>query len=141
MKTATRWFLVLAVIACGSAFAADIELMGYPTPTVTYKFVVYAGKIDRWDSASQDSPPLSAGKASQAAKQFVRAVPLRDDMKEWRLSTVTLKRMSSTPEAWLYVVHYDAQPKADVWNGPVPWIEIPVRFDGTVPKPTITKSK
>jgi hypothetical protein len=141
MKTATRWFLLLVVSACGSAFGADIELMGYPTSEVTYKFVVYAGETDRWDSAKQDAPRLSPGKACQAARAFIRGVPLQDNMKEWRMSTITLERMSAAPEEWLYLIHFDAQPKADVWNGPVPWIVIPVRFDGTIPKPTITKSK
>jgi hypothetical protein len=142
MRTATRWLFVLAVGFWSTGYSAGhMEQMGYPNTNSVYKFEVYTGEIDRWDSAKQDAPRLSPGKAGQTAHEYVRTVPLRADMKEWRLSSITLKRMSSTPDEWLYLVHFDAQPKADVWNGPVPWIEIPVRFDGTVPKPTITKSK
>ena len=115
--------------------------MGYPDTNSVYKFEVYTGEIDRWDSAKQDTPRLSPGKARQIARDFVHSVPLRADMKEWHSSTITLEQISSAPEEWLYLVHFDAQPKSGVWNGPVPWIVIPVRFDGTVPKPTITKSK
>ena len=142
MRRAIRWFFVLAVGIWNTGYSAGvIEQMGYPNTNSVYKFEVYTGEIDRWDSTKEDAPRLSPGKACQVARDFVRTVPLRADMKEWGLSTVTLKRISSTPEEWLYLIHFDAQPKSDVWNGPVPWIEIPVRFDGTVPKPIITKSR
>ena len=139
MKTATRWIFVLAVSVWSTAYSAGhIEWFGYPVKDSVYKFEVYTGETDRWDSAAQDTPPLSPGKASLAAKKFVRTVPLRDDMKEWGLRSITLRQMSSAPEEWLYLVHFDAVPKASVWNGPLPSIEIPVRFDDSVPKPTIT---
>jgi hypothetical protein len=139
MNTATRWIVILAASVWSTACSAGhIELMGYPDKTSVYKFEVYTGTADRWDSAKQDAPPLSPGKAYLAAKEFVRTVRLRDDMKEWGLDTITLEHMSSAPEEWIYLIHFSAEPKAN-WNGPVPWIVIPVRFDGTIPKPTITK--
>ena len=142
MKTASRLIFVLAMSVWITAYSAGhIEQAGYPNTNSVYTFEVYTGEIDRWDSAKQDTPRLSPGKACQIAREFVRSVPLQGNMKEWRLTTITLEQMSSAPEEWLYLIHFDAQPKADVWNGPVPWIVIPVRFDGTVPKPTITKPK
>jgi hypothetical protein len=142
MKTTTRWFLVLAVGVWSTAYSGGhMEQMGYPNTNSVYKFEVYTGEIDRWDSAKQDAPRLSPRKACQAAREFVRKVPLQANMKEWHLSTIALNQMSSAPEEWLYLIHFDAEPKGGVWNGPVPWIVIPVRFDGTIPKPTITKPK
>jgi len=140
MKTPARWIFGLVVSTLATAiYAGHIELSGYPAKDAVHKFEIYTGETDRWDSAVQDAPPLSPGKASLAAKKFVHTVPLRDDMKEWGLRTITLQQMSSAPEEWIYVVHFDAVPKAYSWNGPVPWIDIPVRFDGTIPKPNITK--
>jgi len=137
---AARCILALSWWACATAcLAGHGEWSGYPTKDVVYKFEVYTGTADQWDSASTPTPALSPGKASLAAKQFVRTVPLRDDMKEWDLQSIALKRMASSPEEWIYIVRFDATPKANVWNGPVPWIEVPVRLDGTIPKPKVTK--
>jgi hypothetical protein len=134
---------------CGSALSASSTALsagsgasyGYPGKDSVYKFEIYTGEADRWDSATQDAPPLSPSKASLAATKFIRTVPLRDDMKEWKLRSITLRQISAAPEEWVYLVHFDAQPKPSIWDGPVPWIDIPVRFDGTIPKPTITKAK
>jgi hypothetical protein len=132
--------IVLAVSVWSAAYASGhIEMFGEPVNDTHYKFEVHTGETDRWDSAAPGNPPLSAGKAAEAARKFVSTVPLRDDMKGWELRSIKLERMSPAPEEWIYVMHFDAVPKAAVWNGPVPWIEIPVRFDGTVPKPAITK--
>ena len=99
MKTATRWIFVLAVSVWSTAYSAGhIEWFGYPVKDSVYKFEVYTGETDRWDSAAQDTPPLSPGKASLAAKKFVRTVPLRDDTKEWGLRSITLRQMSSAPK-------------------------------------------
>ena len=129
----------LASIYSVTCSAGHVERFGYPAKDLVYKFEFDTGAADQWDSAAKEGPPLAPGKASQAAKKFVRKVPLRDDMKEWDLRTITLMRISSAPEEWVYVVHFDAVPKAGNWNGPVPWIDVPVRFDGTIPKPAITK--
>jgi hypothetical protein len=140
MKKLACWIFILTLSISITAYSSDGGWSGYPTKDLVYKFEVYTGKTDRWDSAKQDTPQLSPGKASLAAKEFIRTVPLQDDMKDWRLSAITLKQISPTPEEWVYVVHFDANPKSGVWNGPVPWIDIPVRFDGSIPKPTITKA-
>ena len=99
-------------------------------------------RTDRWDDSTQGNPLLSRDKALQAAERFVNTVALREDMKAWRLSpfdAVKLRRIMPAPGEWLYVVTFLADPKALNWNGPVPSLEIPVRFDGTVPEPTNTK--
>jgi len=134
--------LVLVACACATAYPAGyLEQYGYPLKGVVYKFVVYTGEKDRWDSATQYAPPLPPGKAARAAKEFVGKVPLRDDMKVWSLATITLRRMSLAPEEWVYVVHFDAVPKSGGWTGPVPSIEVPVRMDGAIPEPVVEKRK
>ena len=85
---------------------------------------------------------MSPGKAERLARAFVASVPLDERMKEWGLITITLRRMSPAPdEQWVYVVHFDAVPKAGVWEGPVPWIKVPVRMDGEIPEPVVEKKK
>src|SRR5437870_1880059 len=116
MKTKLLWVFALAFGAWSTAYCAGhAEWFGYPVKDSIYKFEIYTGKTDQWDSAAKDTPPLSPGKASQAAQKFVRTVPLREDMKEWSLQTITLKRMASAPEEWVYTVRFDAVPKASVW--------------------------
>ena len=66
---------------------------------------------------------------------------LRTDMKEWRLNAITIRRLQPPPGEWVYVVYFSAVPKSAVWNGPVPTLEIPVGFDGTVPEPMPPDSK
>jgi hypothetical protein len=139
MKT-VLWIFALAVGARSLAYSAGhAEWSGYPVKDSIYKFEIYTGKTDQWDSAEKDTPPLSPGKASQAAQKFVRSVPLREDMKSWTLQTITLQRMAPAPEEWVYIVRFSASPKSSDWNGPLPWMDVPVRFDGTIPKPTIAK--
>lgn len=143
MKTRRILFYTLVTCACAVAYAGGhANWSGYPTEGVTYKFDVSTGEKDKWDSTKQDAPPLAPGKAGRAAKEFVAKVPLREDMKEWSVRTITLQRLSAAPEEeWVYVVHFDAVPKSGVWNGPVPWIAVPVKMDGTIPKPSIEKKK
>jgi len=137
MKNAKLWIFVFTLAVWVKGYAGGhIELSGYPTKNLEYKFEIYTGAIDRWDSVAQEAPPLSPGKAIHIAKKFVRMVPLEESMEKWDLHTVTLVRMASSPEEWIYKIRFDGSPKG-VWNGPVPWIEVPVRFDGTIPKPTI----
>ena len=119
----------------------QLEQHGYPDKDVVYKFEVYTGEKDRWDSENEQSPPLAPGKAARLANAFIATVPLADNMKAWSLSTITLRRMSSAPEEWVYIVHFDAVPEADVWNGPVPWFDVPVRLNGTIPDPVIERKE
>jgi hypothetical protein len=132
--------VVLAVSVSTALSAGHGEWYGTPNKDSVYKFEIYTGQVDRWDSATQESPPLSPGKASLAATKFIRTSPLRDDMEGWHLRSITLQQMSSAPEEWVYLVHFDALPKAYSWNAPLPYMDIPVRFDGTIPKPTVTKN-
>ena len=126
-----------------TCFAGHLESGSYPTEGVTYKFEMYTGASDKWDPTKSDEPPLASGKAIRIATEFMQTVPLGSEMKCWDMAGVTLKRMSYTgePEEWLYEVHFEAEPKAGNWTGHVPWMDIPVRLDGTIPKPTITRSK
>src|SRR6267143_1102568 len=101
----------LACICSTTCSAGHVERFGYPAKDLVYKFEFATGAADQWDSAAKEVPPLAPGKASQAAKKFVRTVPLRDDMKEWDLRTITLMRISPALEEWVYVVHFDAVPK------------------------------
>ena len=143
MKNITSFLLVAVVgMSLSTCFAGHLGTAGSPTTNLTYEFTVYTGEGDKWDPAASDEPPLTSGKAMRIATKFVQTVPLRDDMKNWELTSVKLERMSylGGREEWIYVVHFDGNPGGN-WTGFVPWIDIPVRFDGTVPKPTITKSK
>jgi hypothetical protein len=127
-----------------TAWAGHMELMGYPTKQATYKFDFSTGAKDKWDATKVDEPPLAPGKAIRIATKFVQTVPVEKGMKGWRLNNVELEQMSHTggPEEWIYIVHFDAEPDAQsgAWNGPVPEMAVPVRLDGTVPDPKITKS-
>jgi hypothetical protein len=141
MKKIIKIAVFSAGIGLTTCFAGHIDLMGYPTADTKYEFDVYTGAKDKWDAATTDEPPLTTGAAVRIAKKFVKTVPERDGMKGWLLHYIKLQRMSYTdgPAEWIYVAHFDADP-GGVWNGPLPWIEVPVRLDGTVPKPIITKS-
>src|SRR5713226_1504810 len=133
----------LVGIGVTTCIAGHLALFDYATQDAKYTFEVYTGATDKWDSATSDEPPLAPGKAIRIATKFVRTVPVRDGMKGWRLRNIKLQRMSYTdgPEEWIYVAHFDGDPGANgPWNGPVPWIEVPVRLDRTVPEPSITKS-
>ena len=135
--------ILASIVGVGltTCFAGHFGLFGYPTQDAKYTFDVYTGAKDKWDSINSDEPPLAPGKAIRIATKFVQTVPVKEGMKGWRLNQLKLQRMSYTngPEEWIYVAHFDADP-GGIWNGPLPWIEVPVKFDGTVPAPTITKS-
>lgn len=138
MKMNVPVLIILLTLATGGAHAGgSAGWNGYPKAGVIYKFSVVSGEVDNWNSAEEDSPPLLPGKACRIAKEFSASVPLEKDMKKWRLTTIKLQKLSDVPECWIYVVHFTASPKAAVWNGPLPWIEVPVRMDGTIPTPVI----
>lgn len=134
-----QWFLCLAFITAANGLVAGHgEWFGYPLKDKVYKFEVYSGEIDRWDSSHLDNPPLSQGKALQKAKEFIKRVPLPETMQAWRVRKLTLQQLSADPGEWIYLVHFAGQPLGD-WNGPVPWIDVPVRFDGSIPTPKISE--
>lgn len=137
--------LIIVSILCvwrANCLAGHIELYGFPVNGTNYVFDVYTGVKDKWDFAKSDEPPLAPGKAIRLATKFVQNVPVKNGMKGWMLNNIKLEQMSYTggSEEWIYVAHFDADPGA-VWNGSLPWIEVPVKLDGTVPEPTIAKSK
>jgi hypothetical protein len=100
------------------------------------------GKKDRWDSASLDSPPLQPGGAIQLARKFMQKVPLGEGWATWRMDHVRLLRSEDSEghEEWLYVVYFYAANPGTLRSGP-PDMSIPVRMDGTIPEPVITKIK
>ena len=142
MKPRRILFLALVACACASYAGGRAEWTSYPKEGIVYKFEVHAGEKDRWDSAKRDAPPLAPGKAARLAKKFAATIPLSEDMKGWTVEEITLTRLSPGPqEEWVYVVHFNAVPKPDVFNGPVPWIDVPVRMDGTVPRALVDRKK
>ena len=115
---------------------------GAPDGDATYAFDVRMGEKDRWDPALQDQPPLSPGKAIRLAKEFMQKVPLGKGSSMWRMNTVRLLRSEDREgrEEWLYVVDfYEASPH-EGRSGP-PDMTVPVRMDGTIPEPIISKRK
>ncbi len=142
MKPRPILFLALVTCACASYAGGRAEWTSYPREGVVCKFEVYSGEKDRWDSTKRDAPPLAPGKAARLAKKFAATIPLSEEMKEWTVEEIKLTRLSPGPEEeWVYVVHFDGVPKPDTWNGPVPWIDVPVRMDGTIPKPLIERKR
>lgn len=140
-----KLLLLFSAFASGTVYAGgqwecrgDTYLEG-----MTYKFEVYPGEKDRWDSAKHDAPPVAPGKPIRAAQKFVAAVPLMHSMKEWSIQSISLERLSPSPdEKWVYVVHFYADLKPNIsWEGPPPWIDVPVRMDGTIPEPVVEKKK
>ncbi len=107
-----------------------------------YQFDVRMGEKDRWDSGSQKTPPLEPGKAIQLANQFMQKVPLGGAWKAWRLDKVEMLR-SLGPEGheeWLYVVRFYASIPGTLTTGG-PDMSVPVRMNGTIPEPSISKPK
>jgi hypothetical protein len=134
---------VVLIVLVTSASADQIPVgptywKTYPRLGVTYTFSFDAGEQDKWDSTKQDAPPLLPGKAARIAKEFVAKVSQDNEFKGWFLETITLKPFwMGLAETWVYVVQFSAVPKAPVWNGPLPEMQVPVRMDGTIPKPLI----
>ena len=134
----------LVLVTAAAVFAGGhIESKCYPSEGTIWTFEVYTDATDQWDSSASEHPPLSPKRAKDLATAFMKRVPLADKMVEWNLSEITLRRMSSEPEHWIYMVHFDAvpDPKLGPWTGPVPCFEVLVRMDGSVPEPKITKHK
>jgi hypothetical protein len=117
--------------------AGHADWHGYPVNDKVYTFEVYTGERDRWDPNITDSPPLAPGKALRTAREFVKRVPFPETMSGWDSDSLTLKLMSQNPPEWIYVIRFNGRPVGN-WNGPVPWIDVPVRMDNTIPEPKIT---
>ena len=115
------------------------NLKGSPPWGTTYRFDVRMGEKDRWDSASQETPPLQPGKAIRLAKRYLAKVPLGAGWTEWRMNDVRMLRSADSEghEEWLYVVYFYAANPGTMRSGP-PDMSIPVRMDGTIPEPVIT---
>ena len=115
----------------------------HPAEDVTYRFYVDTGEKDRWDSSKQEEPPLAPGKAARVAKEFVTKVPMWRGMKEWSLRKITLEQLSPAPnEEWVYIIQFGGVlSELATWDGHLPLIDIPVRMDGTIPKPLIQGSR
>ena len=131
--------IALALLTAATARAGGhIESKGYPPDGTIWSFEIYTDATDAWDSAKAENPPLSEKKAKELATAFMKRVPFGDKMLGWDIQTITLRRMSAEPEQWIYEVHFSAVPPG-VWNGPLPWFTVPVRMDGSIPEPKITK--
>jgi len=131
----------VSLCTAGSSYMIR-HFTGTPPWGTTYKFDVRMGEKDRWDSVSQETPPLQPGKAIQLAKQFMQKVPLGTGWAMWRMEDVRLLLFEDSEghEEWLYVVDFDATNPNTSKNGG-PDMSIPVRMDGTIPEPEITKPK
>ncbi len=139
MKPRLLLYLALLAYASSSAYAAGhISLKAY-TKDLVYTFEVYAGETEKWDPNVQPAPPLAPGKAAAIAKAFIAKVPLDENMKDWSIDTIALKSLD-WEKHWIYDVSFSANPKANVWNGPVPTFHVPVKMDGTIPEPVIGKA-
>jgi len=138
-----RIIVTFVLLIAATAFAGGhVESRCYAPDGTIWKFDIYTNAADQWDSSKLEHPPLSPKKAKDLATTFMKRVPLGNTMTAWAVSTITLRLMSGDqrPEHWIYEVHFDAVPPG-VWNGPVPWFTVPVRMDGTIPEPKITKPK
>ena len=105
-----------------------------------YAFNVRMSEKDRWDPASQDASPLPPGKAIRLAEEFIAKVPLGEHYSLWRMGDVRLlhgKDMEGHEE-WLYVVDFWAANPHQIRSG-MPDMSVPVRMDGTIPEPIVSK--
>ena len=115
---------------------------GYPNGDAVYTFDVPMGKRDRWNSDEQDAPPLSPGAAIRRAKGFMEEVQLPKATETWRLIMVKLLPIADAEgkEQWLYVISFNAVEANTIRTGG-PDMKVPVRMDGTIPKPIIQRRK
>jgi len=121
-----------------------------------YTFNVVMGERDRWDSSSQEQPPLAPGKAVRLARQFMQKIapegsePVhfampgdtspRSGYVHWTVSQVRLLPYvdEAGHELWVYAVSFHAIISGTGRSGP-PDIEVPIRMDGTIPEPVVSK--
>ena len=130
--------LVLSLAAAPSLGGGHIEVHSYLSDGAVYTFELYTDSTDHWDSRRHENPPFAPGNAMTVAVEFMEDIPLGENMYAWDLSTITLQRMSKEPEHWIYIVHFDSDPGMQPWNGPLPWFEVLVRMNGTIPTPVLT---
>ena len=96
---------------------------------------IASGKEDAWDETRSDAPPLAAGVAIRIAQDYVTRVPLPDNTHAWVLEGVSLRKMPSGSgrKDWIYLVQFISKPGFEGTAADRVPLEIPVRFDGTVP--------
>ena len=140
--------LIVVFLVCGSVTLCRAggsgltwNLKGSQPWGTTYKFDVLMGEKDRWDSGTQETPPLQPGKATQLAKKFMKKIPLGEGWTTWKMENVEMLRSEDTEghEEWLYVVNFYATVPRAMRSGP-PDMRIPVRMDGTIPDPVVSKT-
>jgi hypothetical protein len=86
-------------------------------------------------------PPVSPGKALRLAREFTNKIPLEQGFTRWSVNDVRLLRSGPDDhEEWVYVVQFYAMMPGGLRGGEAD-LTVPVRLDGTVPKPTIVRKK
>ena len=137
MKTSNYLLLVcLVALAAVTSLAGIMLAPARPDPSRSCLSKIRTDDRDLWDEAASDTPPLSPGAAMRIALNHVLRVRLPDDTDGWVLHSLALHRMSfcGGPEEWVYVARFQAPFRlADEPAPPPAWLEVPVRFDGTVP--------
>ncbi len=102
-------------------------------------FEINFDEKDQWNSSTTE-PPLSPKKAKDLAVDFLKRDPFGYKMTGWSVSEIRLSRESGDKktEYWVYVITFeDKQDKISVEG--IPNVIIPVRMDGSIPKPKIRK--
>lgn len=91
---------------------------------------------DVWAETVSDTPPLAPGAALRIARRYVLRVRVPDNTDAWILDSLALQRMSFSggAEEWVYLANFktDARPDAEP-EAVAATLQIPVRFDGSVP--------
>ncbi len=92
---------------------------------------------DTWDDTASDMPPLAPGAAMRIAKNYVLRVRVPDNTEGWVLDSIALHRMSffGSAEEWVYLANFKSAPRSSDEDSVLPPValQLPVRFDGTVP--------
>ena len=158
-------FIIAAWLIAGtSSFCSEGAFRwiftGCPREGVEYTFNVSLGEKDRWDSFAQETPPLSPGKALRLATNYIERLAPQSEQPvpwpfptmagekphpptyaTWQVSDAKLLRYVSSAgdEQWIYVVSVNKMLKGVGRQMPRPDMQIPVRMDGTIPEPVISK--
>ncbi len=154
---------VFSLVSTMIGFCSDGGLVwvftSSPIEGIQYTFKVPLTEKDEWEPRIQEAPPLSPGKAMRLAKDYIQKVapqskdpvpfPLpsldeksrRTTYVSWEVYDVKLLRNVNSigHEQWIYVVSINKMMKGVGRTMPKPDIQIPVRMDGTIPEPVISK--
>ena len=134
-----RMIIAAEILMAASAFAGgNIGINSYLPDGTLWRFETYTDTNDHWDSTKSENPPLSVKRAKDLAISFMGKVPRDPGIIEWRLSAITLQKMSDEPEHWIYVIRFIAL-HSGAWTGPAQEFTVLVRFDGSIPEPLIEK--